>query len=134
MNIGQRNKISAQGNMSSMTDLVFLLLVFFIILSTQVVNAEKVNLPSSQRPESIVGGSITLTITEDMRYKVNDAEVTKEQIENRVAILMEERDAENRKIILNIDASVPTGDTIEILGMCKVNDWEAVVAAKTLSK
>jgi len=47
---------------------------------------------------------------------------------------MEERDAENRKIILNIDASVPTGDTIEILGMCKVNDWEAVVAAKTLSK
>jgi len=134
MNIGQRNKISAQGNMSSMTDLVFLLLVFFIILSTQVVNAEKVNLPSSQRPESIVGGSITLTITKDMRYKVNDAEVTKEQIENRVAILMEERDAENRKIILNIDASVPTGDTIEILGMCKVNDWEAVVAAKTLSK
>lgn len=134
MNIGQRNKISAQGNMSSMTDLVFLLLVFFIILSTQVVNAEKVNLPSSQKPESIVGGSITLTITEDLRYKVNDMEVTKEQIENRVSILMEGRDEDNRKIVLNIDASVPTGDTIEILGMCKVNDWEAVVAAKTLSK
>lgn len=134
MNIGQRNKISAQGNMSSMTDLVFLLLVFFIILSTQVVNAEKVNLPSSEKPEPIVGGSITLTITEDMRYKVNDIEVTKEQIETRISILMEERSSENRKIILNIDASVPTGDTIEILGMCKVNDWEAVVAAKTLQK
>lgn len=134
MNIGQRNKISAQGNMSSMTDLVFLLLVFFIILSTQVVNAEKVNLPSSERPESIVGGSITLTITEDMRYMVNKIEVNKEQIENRVLILMDERSADNRRIILNIDASVPTGDTIEILGMCKVNEWEAVVAAKTLSK
>lgn len=134
MNLGQRNKISAQGNMSSMTDLVFLLLVFFIILSTQVVNAEKVNLPSTQRPESIVGGSITLTITEDMRYLVNKIEVNKEQIETRVAILMEERAADNRRIILNIDFSVPTGDTIEILGMCKVNHWEAVVAAKTLSK
>ena len=134
MNIGQRNKISAQGNMSSMTDLVFLLLVFFIILSTQVVNAEKVNLPSSERPESIVGGSITLTITEDMRYMVNKIEVNKEQIENRVLILMDERSADNRRIILNIDASAPTGDTIEILGMCKVNEWEAVVAAKTLSK
>jgi biopolymer transport protein ExbD len=134
MNIGQRNKISAQGNMSSMTDLVFLLLVFFIILSTQVVNAEKVNLPSSERPESIVGGSITLTITKDMRYMVNKIEVNKEQIENRVTILMDERSADNRRIILNIDASVPTGDTIEILGMCKVNEWEAVVAAKTLSK
>ena len=38
MNLGQRNKVSLTGNMSSMTDLVFLLLIFFVILSTLVSN------------------------------------------------------------------------------------------------
>ena len=38
MNLGQRNQVQAGGNMSSMTDLVFLLLIFFVILSTLVSN------------------------------------------------------------------------------------------------
>ena len=48
MNLGQRNKISVTGNMSSMTDLVFLLLIFFIILSTLVSNGVNVELPQAK--------------------------------------------------------------------------------------
>ena len=43
MNLGQRNKVSVTGNMSSMTDLVFLLLIFFVILSTLVSNGVNVD-------------------------------------------------------------------------------------------
>ena len=42
MNLGQRNQVQAGGNMSSMTDLVFLLLIFFVILSTLVSNGVNV--------------------------------------------------------------------------------------------
>ena len=48
MNLGQRNQVQAGGNMSSMTDLVFLLLIFFVILSTLVSNGVNVDLPQSK--------------------------------------------------------------------------------------
>ena len=53
MNLGQRNKISVTGNMSSMTDLVFLLLIFFIILSTLVSNGVNVELPQAKGTNSV---------------------------------------------------------------------------------
>jgi biopolymer transport protein ExbD len=39
MNLRGRNKVSAEFNMSSMTDIVFLLLIFFMLTSTMVTNA-----------------------------------------------------------------------------------------------
>ena len=52
MNLGQRNQVQAGGNMSSMTDLVFLLLIFFVILSTLVSNGVNVDLPQSKGTSS----------------------------------------------------------------------------------
>ena len=52
-------------SMASMTDVIFLLLIFFMVLSTLVVpNAIKINLPSSQSsaPNEIVSAKITLTV------------------------------------------------------------------------
>jgi biopolymer transport protein ExbD len=46
MNLGRRNRIKAEGGMSSMTDLVFLMLIFFIIMSTMSQPGLPVNLPS----------------------------------------------------------------------------------------
>ncbi len=57
MNLGQRNKVSLTGNMSSMTDLVFLLLIFFVILSTLVSNGVNVDLPTSKGTTSVTSGS-----------------------------------------------------------------------------
>ena len=52
MNLSQRNQVQSGGNMSSMTDLVFLLLIFFIILSTLVSNGVNVDLPQSKGTSS----------------------------------------------------------------------------------
>ena len=64
MNLGQRNKVSLTGNMSSMTDLVFLLLIFFVILSTLVSNGVNVDLPTS-KGTNFGHVSLTVSIQED---------------------------------------------------------------------
>jgi biopolymer transport protein ExbD len=62
MELGRRNKIKAEGGMSSMTDLVFLLLIFFIIMATKVDPNIPIDLPensevpaSTERPRVVVG-------------------------------------------------------------------------------
>ena len=130
MDFGQRNKVETSANMSSMTDLVFLLLIFFILLSTQVVNGEKVDLPSTKSTETTAGSSVTLTITEAGVYQVNGTNVDKEDVEVRIKALFMDVKDEDKKVVLNVDKNVPTGDTIEMLGMAKQNKWKVVVATK----
>ena len=60
MNLGQRNKVSVTGNMSSMTDLVFLLLIFFVILSTLVSNG--VNVDCHLEGHHVVTSRLTVSI------------------------------------------------------------------------
>lgn len=130
MDFGQRNKVETSANMSSMTDLVFLLLIFFILLSTQVVNGEKVDLPSTKSTETTAGSSVTLTITEAGIYQVNGTNLAKEDVEMRMKALFVDAKDEDKKVVLNVDKNVPTGETIEMLGMAKQNKWKVVVATK----
>jgi len=130
MEFGQRNKIETSANMSSMTDLVFLLLIFFILLSTQVVNGEKVDLPTTRSTETTKGSSVTLTITEAGVYQVNGTILEKEEVEVRMKALFLDVNDEEKRVVLNVDKNVPTGETIEMLGMAKQNKWKVVVATK----
>jgi biopolymer transport protein ExbD len=127
MDFGRRLKISAEANMSSISDLVFLLLIFFIIMSTMVVNGEQVNLPQTSTGEP-TGGNVTLTITKDLRYLVDGDEVGKEGVEIRMKAIMGAKTDKN--VVLNVDRDVPTGETIELLGMAKMNGWKVVVATR----
>ena len=52
MSLRSSNKIKIEGGMSSMTDLVFLLLIFFIILSTMVTAGHSIDLPSGKTSTS----------------------------------------------------------------------------------
>ncbi|MEY3398062.1 MAG: hypothetical protein RL220_656 [Bacteroidota bacterium] len=128
MDFGRRNKVSAEANMSSISDLVFLLLIFFIIMSTMVVNGEQVNLPQTKGTEPTAANAVTLTITPDLRYLVDNAELPKEQVELRIRAIMESRADKN--LVLNIDRTVPTGETIEMVSLAKINGWKVVVATK----
>ena len=72
MGFGTQNKIKAEGGMASMTDLVFLLLVFFIIMSTMTEKNTPVELPQPNEnlDTSKENTTTTVIITEDNLYKV----------------------------------------------------------------
>jgi biopolymer transport protein ExbD len=126
MNLGQRNKVSVTGNMSSMTDLVFLLLIFFVILSTLVSNGVNVELPKSKGTTSVTP-KMTVSIMEDGSYYVNGGAVDKMDLESVLKIRMESN--ADDVLYLQVDESVPTGATVELIGMAKSNAWKVMLGA-----
>jgi biopolymer transport protein ExbD len=128
MDFGRRNKVHAEANMSALSDIIFMLLVFFIIASTLAVNGEQVNLPQTKSGEPTVANAVTLTITPDVRFLVNNVELPKDQIELRLKAILDQRTDKN--MVLNIDKTVPTGETIEMVSMAKHNGWKVVVATQ----
>ncbi|MDX2360131.1 MAG: biopolymer transporter ExbD [Crocinitomicaceae bacterium] len=72
MELGSRNKIKVEGGMASMTDLVFLLLIFFIIMSLMTNPHSPIDLPESDPniPPDPHPVTATVVITEDNNYVV----------------------------------------------------------------
>ncbi len=128
MDLSSRNKINPAFNMSSMTDLVFLLLIFFIILSTMVSPyALPVDLPSGSTKITNTP-PVALRIGDDLTYSVGNNIIPKEQVESELRAALSVR--EKKSIILKIDKSVPTGNTVEVLDIAKRNKWTIVIATK----
>ncbi len=127
MSLSTRNKINVSAGMSSMTDLVFLLLIFFIIISTLVSNGVNVELPKSQGTTSVTP-NLTLSITADGSYHINGGgAIAQSEIESRLEILMQKQD--EKVIYLQADANVPTGQTVEIIGLAKSKQWKVMLGS-----
>jgi biopolymer transport protein ExbD len=128
MDLKGRNKISASFSMSSMTDLVFLLLIFFIILSTMVSPyALPVDLPNSSN-KSKEKQNIAVRIDKDLIFSVNNRIVDKSELEASISSIAIKGD--ERKVILHVDKLVPSGTLVEVLDMAKKNEWKIVLATK----
>ena len=89
MNIRSRNKVDATFNMSSLSDVIFLLLIFFMLTSTIVSpNAIKLLLPKAngqtRSPQTVV-----VSVTEDLRYYVGQKEVSFDQLSGEIAANLE---------------------------------------------
>jgi biopolymer transport protein ExbD len=85
MPIQTRNKISPSFSMASMSDLVFLLLIFFMITSTLVApNAIKLLLPSSDS-KTMAKQTVTVYINENQNFFVEETQVDENILEARIA-------------------------------------------------
>jgi len=69
MNLGRRNKVKVEASMASMTDLIFLMLIFFIIMSTMSNSTLPVDLPSNENPiTSAENPPVEIGVAEDSKY------------------------------------------------------------------
>jgi biopolymer transport protein ExbD len=127
MDFGRRNKVHVEPAMSALSDIIFMLLIFFIIASTLAVNGEQVNLPKTATGTP-TQSTVTVTITPDLRYLVNNTEVAKEDVEMRLRAILD--NSADKKVVLNIDRDVPTGETIELFAVLKQNGWNPFIATK----
>ncbi|MFN5621675.1 MAG: ExbD/TolR family protein [Flavobacteriales bacterium] len=127
MDFGRRNKVHVEPAMSALSDIIFMLLIFFIIASTLAVNGEQVNLPKTSTGTP-TQSTVTVTITSDLRYLVNNNEVAKEEVELKLQAILS--NSADKKVVLNIDRDVPTGETIELFAVLKQNGWNPFIATK----
>ncbi len=128
MAIKSSNKVSVEFNMASLTDIVFLLLIFFIVLST-LINpyGEKVDLPNSSSRTSDKP-TVSVTIKEDLSYFIGSKKINPEQVETELISHFEGQ--EEKKAILYVDEQVPTGFTINLFAVARKNGIQMVVATE----
>lgn len=119
--------------MSSMTDIIFLLLIFFMITSTMVApNALKVNLPQSKKQSSIKAAA-SVTIDERLRIFAtldgkSPTQVTLEQLP-QVLGRATPQDGE-RYVTLYADERVPYKHIVEILNVANEHHFKMVLATR----
>ncbi|MDX5436644.1 MAG: biopolymer transporter ExbD [Pontibacter sp.] len=117
MNFRSKNRINAEFSMSSMTDIIFLLLVFFMLTSNFVTpSGLPVSLPSSKTSD-IVMQKISITISEDLQYYLNEKPIAPESIESELSALLQ--GTEQGAVVLHVDKSVPVEHLAKVAGIAK---------------
>lgn len=115
MGIQKRSKITPDFNMSSMTDLVFLLLIFFMLTSSAVnPNALNLLLPSSNSQVQATE-TLSLSIDKDLNYYLETTKIPFENIKNALASKLQ--DKENQTVVLNAEKSVPIENVVKVMGI-----------------
>lgn len=128
MALKRRSKVSSTFSMSSMTDIVFLLLIFFMVTSTLVhPNALKLLLPQSESQTS-AKPLTTVSITKDLRYFVETTQVNIDDIEQK--LLEKVGQDPDTYISLHVDGSVPTDEVVKIMNICKRNNFKLILATR----
>ncbi len=117
MAIRIRNKKSLEFSTASMSDLVFLLLVFFILVSTLVSpNAIPLTLPNSNSPKVIdAKKDVTVYINESLQYFINDEEnlISEDQLES--SLNAELMSATEGNVILRVDQTVDVQYIVNVI-------------------
>ncbi|MDB9775250.1 biopolymer transporter ExbD [Vicingaceae bacterium] len=126
MAIRSRNKVSANFNMSSMTDIVFLLLIFFMLTSTLVSpNALKLLLPSSSS-KTLAKQTVSLSITKELDYYINEDQVQFEFIE---PMLLKKLSGDvDGSIILHVDKTIAIEEAVKVMDIANRNKFKLVLA------
>ncbi|EON76720.1 putative tansport related protein [Lunatimonas lonarensis] len=127
MALQSKNKIEAAFSMSSMTDIIFLLLIFFMLTSSFITpSGLPVNLPSSETSD-IVMQEVTVSVTKDLRFSVNDRRVAREEIKRELEALLRDKKGH---VVLHIDKEVPVEYLVEIGGIAATLEANVSIATK----
>lgn len=128
MNLRGRNKVSPEFSMSSMTDIVFLLLVFFLLTSPAITpDALDLILPKAKGKTSNKQ-NLSVSITKDLDYYVNKERINERRIE--AFITKELSGVEEPTIILRAEEGVPIEYAVKIMDIANRNKYKIVLAVR----
>ena len=128
MDFKGRNKITPEFNMSSMTDIVFLLLIFFMLASTLVsVNAIDILLPkASGMTEN--KKSVSVSIKKDLTYYIDQKRVGISVLENELMAALSNQATPT--IVLRAEKSVPIDNVVKVMDIANRHKFKVILAVK----
>ncbi|HUH28673.1 biopolymer transporter ExbD [Gelidibacter sp.] len=128
MNIRGRNKVTPEFNMSSMTDIVFLLLIFFMLASTLVTtNAIDILLPKADgKTEN--KKSVAVSITKDLNYYIDQKLVGESVLELELKNVL--ANLEEPTIVLRAEKSVAVENVVKVMDIANRNKFKVILAVK----
>ncbi len=124
----KRNKrFHAEVATSSLSDIMFFLLLFFLIISTLAnPNVIKMTLPKSKNNEKTNKQLISLSVTEDKRFYVDKQEVAFDQLE--ATLLAQMGEAKDQTVVIRIPFNLQVQDLVDVLQIGVKNKLKFVIA------
>ncbi len=134
----KRNKIDASFSMSSMTDIIFLLLLFFMIASTMSApNDMKVNLPQSKAKTATKAHIVKVGISATGDYSIADGGEAPQYVDfEQIEPLLQQAAAQDSTlyVALHADETVPYREIVKVLDIANQNRLKLVIATKVMER
>jgi len=126
MDFRGRNKVTPEFNMSSMTDIAFLLLIFFMLASTLVTtNAIDIILPkASGKTEN--KKSVAVSINKNLTYYIDQKVVGESILESELIALLSKETTPT--IVLRAEKSVPVENVVKVMDIANRNKFKVILA------
>jgi len=129
MNLRSKNKFRAEVSTSSLSDIMFFLMLFFLITSTMISpSVIKLTLPSSKYHQTVRKTEISISITNTRQYYINNEQVSFENLETELAHRVP--DPEKVTVVIRCDKDVPVQDLINVLQIGNKLKIKMILATK----
>lgn len=126
MKLKGRNKVSPEFSMSSMTDIVFLLLVFFM-LTSNAPNALDLLLPKA-KGKSTNTQNVSVSIDKNLAIYVDNVKVNPEFLETELKRKL--KGVDKPTIILRAEKSVPIDNAVQVMDIANENNYKVILAVR----
>ena len=133
MNLRKRHRrVSAEVHTSAMNDIMFFLLLFFLIASTVTnPNVIKLLLPKSSSGKAMSKKTITVTISQDLKYTVNNKQVKVEDMQTTLTGF--KTVGAELTIVLSVDRTVAIQNVVQIMDIAQKLNIKLVLATEPKS-
>ena len=130
MNLRKRHqRVSAEVHTSAMNDIMFFLLLFFLIASTVTnPNVIKLLLPKSSSGQAVSKKTISVTIDQNLKYTVNNKPVKIEDMQNTLTVF--KNLTTELTIVLSVDRTVAIQDVVQIMDIAQKLNIKLVLATE----
>ncbi|MBN8702332.1 MAG: biopolymer transporter ExbD [Bacteroidetes bacterium] len=129
MNLKRKHREAAEVSTESLNDIMFFLLLFFLILSTLAnPNIIKLTLPNSSHSDQLPKQKITIEVTADRNYYINNTPIPFSDMENALKILTEK--VKDPVVILRLDNTLAVQDLADVLQIGYKLNIKMVLATK----
>jgi biopolymer transport protein ExbD len=133
MNLRRRNRAVGEVYSASLNDIMFFLLLFFLITSTMATpNVLKLLLPNSKSSIQQVKHPVVISVTEDLQYALNNNPVSSDQIEPALQKLIAGQP--DPTALLKVDKSVQVQNLVDLLDIGNRLKIKMVLATQASKK
>jgi biopolymer transport protein ExbD len=132
MRLRSKNKFHAEVSTSSLSDIMFFLMLFFLIASTMVSpSVIKLTLPNSKYHQTVRKTEVSISISKDLKYYLNNQPVEYNNLEQ--ALLKQIPDINNVTVVIRCDNTIPVQELVNVLQIGNRLKIKMILATKAPS-
>jgi biopolymer transport protein ExbD len=130
MKLRGRDKFRAEVSTSSLSDIMFFLMLFFLIASTLVnPSVIRLTLPSAKHHQTVTKTEVAVSITKDLRYYINNKEVSFRDLEFELVKAVQ--NLSDPTIVIRCDNTVPVQSLVDVMEIGNKFKIRMILATKS---